>query len=76
MHKFLFSHLTHFRSLGQKSKKKIVRFLIQMRIRKFAFEIYWPLNKGYVAQWSEISSEGAFVFSCEILFQFYICIVI
>ena len=38
-----FFDLTHFRSLGQKSKNNFVWFLVQMRTRKFAFEIYWPL---------------------------------
>ena len=36
--------MTHFRSLGQKSKNKIVWFLGQMRARKFASKIYWPLH--------------------------------
>ena len=31
---------TYFRSLGQKSKNNFDRFLIQMRKRKFASEIY------------------------------------
>ena len=35
--------LSYFRSLWQKSKNNFVRFLVQMRTRKFAFEIYWPL---------------------------------
>ena len=35
----LFFDLTYFRSLGQKSKIDFVRFLVQMRTRKFAFEI-------------------------------------
>ena len=38
-----FLYLTHFRASGQKSKNDFVRFLVQMRTRKFAFEIYWPL---------------------------------
>ena len=38
-----FFDLTHFYRLGQKSKKYFVRFLVQMRTRKFAFEINWPL---------------------------------
>jgi hypothetical protein len=33
-------YLTHFRSLGQKSKNNFVQFLVQMRTRKFAFETY------------------------------------
>ena len=33
-----FFHLTNFRFLGQKSKNNFV--LVQMRTRKFAFEIY------------------------------------
>ena len=36
--------MCHFRSLGQKSKNNFVRFLVQMRTRKFAFDIYWPLQ--------------------------------
>ena len=36
-------YLAHFRSLGQKSKNNFVGFLVQMRTRNFAFEIYWPL---------------------------------
>ena len=36
--------MTHFRSLGQKSKNNFVRFLVQMRTRQFAFGIYWPLD--------------------------------
>ena len=39
-----FFYLTHFRSLRQKSKNNFVRFLVQMRTRKFASEIYWPLQ--------------------------------
>ena len=34
--------LTHFRSLGQKSKNNFFQFLVQMRTRKFTFEIYQP----------------------------------
>ena len=30
--------------LGQKSKNNFVRFLVQMRTRKFASEIYSPLQ--------------------------------
>ena len=37
------SFLTHFRSLGQKSKNNFVQFLVQMRTREFAIEINWPL---------------------------------
>ena len=37
----MFFDLTNY--VGQKSKNKIFRFLVQMRTRKFAFEIYWPL---------------------------------
>ena len=29
--------------LGQNSKNNFISFLVQMRTRKFAFEIYWPL---------------------------------
>ena len=35
--------MTHFRSSGQKSKNNFVRFLVQMRTRKFAFWINWLL---------------------------------
>ena len=35
--------MTHFRSLDQKSKNNFVSFLVQMRTRKFDFEINWPL---------------------------------
>ena len=31
-------YLTHFRSLGQKSKNNLVRFWVHMRTRKFAFK--------------------------------------
>ena len=40
-----FFDLTHFRSLGQKSKNNFIPFLAQMRTRKFAFDIKWPLGK-------------------------------
>ena len=44
-------YLTHFRSLGQKSKNNFVRvFLVQMSTRKFAFEIYWPLAGSWMNQ--------------------------
>ena len=43
--------MTHFRSLGQKSKNNFVRFLVQMRTRKFAFEIYWPLTFKSLKLW-------------------------
>ena len=36
----LIFYLTHFRSLGQKSKNNFVRFFVQMRTRKFALETY------------------------------------
>ena len=35
--------LTYFRSLGQKLKNHFVHFLVQLRTRKFASEIYGPL---------------------------------
>ena len=38
-----FFDLTSFRCLGQKSKKRFHLFLVQMRTRKFAFEINLPL---------------------------------
>ena len=38
--------MTHFTSLGQKSKNNLVQVLVQMRTRKFASEIYWPLCLG------------------------------
>ena len=43
--KALFLDFTHFLSLGQKSKNNFVSFLVQMRTRKFASEIYWSLGK-------------------------------
>ena len=36
--------MTHFRTLGQKSKNNFVPFLVQVKTWKFAFEIYWPLK--------------------------------
>ena len=39
-----FFYLNHFRTLGQKSKNNFVCLLVQMRTRKFASEIYWPLE--------------------------------
>ena len=39
----LIFHLTHFRSLGQVSKNNFVRFLVQIRTRKFVSEIYVPI---------------------------------
>ena len=39
----LFFHLTNFRELGQKYKNIFVRFLVQMKTLKFAFETNWPL---------------------------------
>ena len=41
MHSFF--DLTHFRELGQKYKNIFLRFLVQMKTSKFAFEINWPL---------------------------------
>ena len=38
-----FFYLNHFRTLGQKSKNNFVWFFEEMRARKFASEIYWPL---------------------------------
>ena len=38
-----FFDLTHFRELGQKYKNIFLRFLVQMKTLKFAFEINWPL---------------------------------
>ena len=35
--------MTYFRSLEQKSKNNFVGSLVQMKPRKFAFEINWPL---------------------------------
>ena len=40
-----FFFLTHFRSLGQKSKNNFVQFLVQMRTRNFAFEINQPFER-------------------------------
>ena len=36
----LIFYLKYFRSLGQKSKNDFINFLVQMRTRKFASEIY------------------------------------
>ena len=36
----LFFYLNHFGSLGQEPKNNFVPFVVQMRTRKFAFEIY------------------------------------
>ena len=49
---FIFFYLTYFRSLGQKSKNNFVLFLVQVRTRKFASEIYWPLAKEKVKYYS------------------------
>ena len=38
-----FFYLTHFRSLGQKSKKKFVWFFGGNENKKICFEIFWPL---------------------------------
>ena len=38
-----FFDLTSFYRLGHKYKNIFVRFLVQMKTLKFAFEIYWPL---------------------------------
>ena len=38
-----FFDLTSFYRLRQKYKNIFVRFLVQMKTLKFAFEIYWPL---------------------------------
>ena len=40
----LFFDLTHFRELGQKYRNIFVRFSVQMKTRKFAFEINWALE--------------------------------
>ena len=37
---YIFFDLTHFKELGQKYKNVFVRFLVQMKTSKFAFEIY------------------------------------
>ena len=39
----IFFYLTHLRELGQKYKNFFVRFLVQMKTSKLAFEINWPL---------------------------------
>ena len=41
---FIFD-LTSFQRLGQESKKYFAGILVQMRTRKFAFEINWPLAR-------------------------------
>ena len=38
-----FFDLTSFYRLGQKYKNIFIRFLVQMKTLKFAYEIYWPL---------------------------------
>ena len=40
---YLFIDLTHFRGLGQDYRNISVRFLVQMKILKFASEINGPL---------------------------------
>ena len=40
-----FFDLIHFKDLGQKSRNIFVRFLVQMKTSKFAFEIIWPLSR-------------------------------
>ena len=35
---------TTFRGKDENTKKKIVRFLVQIKTLKFTFEIYWPLE--------------------------------
>ena len=42
---FLFDLFYILSYIGQKSKTNFVRFLVQMRTRKFAYEIYWPLTR-------------------------------
>ena len=47
-------------SFGQKSINDFVRFLVQMRTRKFAFEIYRPLASSImpVGSWTTMSTLG------------------
>ena len=40
---FIYFHSTHFWYLGQKSKNNFIQFLEEMKTRKFASKIYWPL---------------------------------
>ena len=46
-----FFDLTSFYRLGQKYKNIFIRFLVQMKTLKFAFEIYWPLVLKSVLDW-------------------------
>ena len=57
--------MTHFRSLEQKSKNNFVRFLVQKRTRKFAFEINWPLAAGTLLGQSHFESAIEFPFICD-----------
>ena len=54
--------VAHFRSLVQKSKNNFVQFLVQMRTRKFAFEINWPLAHTYIRLFLGIVSKSNFLF--------------
>ena len=65
-HRYLFIWAVYFRSLGQKSKNNFVRFLVQMRTRKFAFEIYWPLL-------FDCCSHCLHVFQCHSISSHAIC---
>ena len=40
----LYRSFFHFLKLGQKYKKSLIRFFVQMKTLEFAFEIYWPLE--------------------------------
>ena len=57
MHSFF--DFIHFRELGQKYKNIFVRFLVQMKTSKFAFEIIWPLPE---VSWflPEVMMQGLF----------------
>ena len=52
-----FFYLTHFRELGQKYKNIFVRFLVQMKTSKFAFEINWPLESTQLKDSSKQNKE-------------------
>ena len=52
----LLVYLIHCKSLGQTSKNNFVRFLVQTRTRKFASEIYWPLDDTEICEKFEIES--------------------
>ena len=68
--KALFCYLTHLRSLGRKSKNNFIRLLAQMRTRKFASEIYWPLHKDLSSLSSYFRYSGVPNYECNIIINF------